>query len=241
MTASLGTLLYNIAEGVEGQPVARLIGSDTSMMVLVMVCFVFCIVALASIKPYATKLLKEIFFSPRDENWVSAATPEVWIALGMTVLDCLMLGILAVVGLNAFLKPLPLDDGYLLPVALMTACFAGYMLMKWILYAVVNYVFFSGNKNLHWMRFSLQAVSVEGILFFPAVVLLITVDCAIEKLVYYFAFVVFFVKFLTFYKCWNIFFKQKELFLQTFLYFCALEIVPVAVLGGILITIVEML
>ena len=40
------------------------------------------------------------------------------------------------------------------------------------------------------------------------------------------------VKLLLFYKCFIIFFKRLGSFLQFFLYFCALEVVPLALLWG---------
>lgn len=41
-------------------------------------------------------------------------------------------------------------------------------------------------------------------------------------------------KMLTFYKCYAIFFKRMGVFLQLFLYFCALEAIPLAALWGAL-------
>ncbi|MDE5987693.1 MAG: DUF4271 domain-containing protein, partial [Prevotella sp.] len=53
--------------------------------------------------------------------------------------------------------------------------------------------------------------------------------------------IIIFVKLLLFYKCFLIFFKKKGAFLQIFLYFCTLEIVPPLILWGILITIANYL
>ena len=44
------------------------------------------------------------------------------------------------------------------------------------------------------------------------------------------------VKLLSFYKANIIFFRRKGLFLQSFLYFCALELMPLGALWGVMAT-----
>jgi hypothetical protein len=45
----------------------------------------------------------------------------------------------------------------------------------------------------------------------------------------------------TFYKSYVIFFGRKSHFLQNILYFCALEIVPLASFGGLVVTAINIL
>jgi len=63
-------------------------------------------------------------------------------------------------------------------------------------------------------------------LFFPAVLVQVYFDLGIENVIYYYVLVLFLAKILTFYKSWAIFFRQSGVYMQTFLYFCALEIAP---------------
>ncbi|MBR6129849.1 MAG: DUF4271 domain-containing protein, partial [Bacteroidaceae bacterium] len=58
---------------------------------------------------------------------------------------------------------------------------------------------------------------------------------------FYFVSIVIIAKILTFYKCWSIFFRQKSIFLQIILYLCALEIIPLLSLGGILVLVTDLL
>ena len=53
--------------------------------------------------------------------------------------------------------------------------------------------------------------------------------------------IIVFIKLLSFYKVYRIFFQRKAYFLQFFLYFCTLEIVPLATLGGVLMLIDKLL
>jgi hypothetical protein len=54
-------------------------------------------------------------------------------------------------------------------------------------------------------------------------------------------FVVFLAKLLTFYECFLIFFKRTRVYVQIFLYLCALELMPLFGLWGVLMTITNSL
>ena len=95
-------------------------------------------------------------------------------------------------------------------------CFLGYFLLKSLLYAVVNWAFFDKKSNRTWQKTLLFMVCVEGVAIFPLVLLQT-----------YFNMIIFFL--------------YNGAFLQNILYFCALEIVPLFSLGGLLVTIVDFL
>ena len=76
---------------------------------------------------------------------------------------------------------------------------------------------------------------------YPAVLLLVYFDLPLDVVLYYFIFVVVLGKILAFYKSYVIFFRQKGGFLQIILYFCALEIVPLTVLVGTWMALLDVL
>ena len=78
-------------------------------------------------------------------------------------------------------------------------------------------------------------------LLFPLVLLLIYFQISVQNAAFYFIFVLSFVKILTFYKSYIIFFKQKDYFLQIILYFCTLEMIPLSVLWTALMVITNSL
>ena len=65
--------------------------------------------------------------------------------------------------------------------------------------------------------------------------LLVYFDMETKNVITYLIIVLILVKILTFYKCFVIFFRRIGVYLQIFLYFCTLEIVPMAAFWGILI------
>lgn len=86
------------------------------------------------------------------------------------------------------------------------------------------------------MKAYLFLVSCEGVLLFPAIMLMTYFGFSIQAAVIYTLIVVGIIKILSFYKCFIIFFEERR-FLQIILYFCALEVVPLFALSGGLVLI----
>lgn len=86
------------------------------------------------------------------------------------------------------------------------------------------------------MKAYLFLFSCEGVLLFPVVMLLTYFNLSLDAAIIYALIVVGLVKILSFYKSYIIFFRGNGSFLQIFLYFCALEVVPLfALLGGLVL------
>lgn len=112
-----------------------------------------------------------------------------------------------------------------------------YYVFKFVAYWFTGWVFFDSKKTEQWLKSFIFLVSTEGVLLFPVVLLLVYFDLPIQSTFIYTAFVIILVKILSFYKSYSIFFKRIGAILQFILYFCALEIMPLAALWGALIMI----
>lgn len=84
------------------------------------------------------------------------------------------------------------------------------------------------------MKAFLFLSSIEGIALYPAVLLLAYFNLSINATVIYAIIIVIIAKLLAFYKTYIIFFKRSGAILQSFLYFCALELMPLGTLWGVL-------
>ena len=115
--------------------------------------------------------------------------------------------------------------------------FVVYFLLKSIIYLLVNAIFFESKKNKQMLWTQSFIAALEGMAFFPVIVMQIYLDFSMQTVVYCFIFILVIAKLMTFYKCWVIFFRQVGVFLQIILYLCALEIIPLLILGGVLVTI----
>jgi hypothetical protein len=106
--------------------------------------------------------------------------------------------------------------------------------MRALFYTGVNNLFFDPKRNMQFLRSLLFVTAMEGVAMYPAVLLLVYFDIDSQGIVFYIGFVLVLVKMITIYKCWTIFFGRRGDFLQIFLYFCTLEIVPLSILAGLL-------
>ena len=126
-------------------------------------------------------------------------------------------------------------------VAIFFGIYVAYFALKMLVYWLVNNVFFGRRKSVRWLKQLLVVTSVEGIALFPLVMLQSYFDLSIQKAVIYVIFVIVVSKIMLLYKSFVMFFRHKNFFLQIILYFCALEIMPLLSLGGILVKVVDYL
>lgn len=106
---------------------------------------------------------------------------------------------------------------------------------------LVNYVFFPPRERSLWTAAKMMSTAWMGMLLTPIFLLLSYFRLPVDNALIYALIVIIFVKLLLFYKCFIIFFKKTGAFLQIFLYFCTLELVPPLILWGILVTIANSL
>lgn len=127
---------------------------------------------------------------------------------------------------------------------LMGIYFAGMIGLFWfehLIQSAVNNVFFPPRECSQWKTIQLTTTAWIGILLTPILLLKAYFDLSVENSLIYTFLVIVFIKILLFYKCFQIFFKKKGAFLQIFLYFCTLEIIPPVILWGILVTVANYL
>ncbi len=228
--------------GVAGDPVPYALRNDDIITTLLLLCFILAIIAFANSMHFIGRQVKDFIYLPHSESSsMTETSTELRFQFFFVVETILLMAITYFFyTTNYVADTFVLQSEYEL-LGIFFAIFAAYFLMKGLLYTWVNMVFFSGKKNGQWLKSFLFITSFEGVLLFPAAMLLVYFDLKIENVVYYFAFCLIFVKILTFYKCWVIFFRQKSFFLQNILYFCALEIIPMLSLTGGLAMIVDVL
>ncbi len=125
--------------------------------------------------------------------------------------------------------------------AVSVGVFVCYFILKTIAYQFVDWVFFDVKKNEQWNKSQLFLTAMEGLCVTPIVLLLVYGDLSLNGAYVLMAIVVILAKILSFYKCYIIFFRRFGALMQIFLYFCALELVPLAALAGLLVSAREFL
>jgi len=218
-------------QGEAGEPVPYTIRGDNLFTSLLLISFVVLMVSVSHVRGFLYQRLKNLVLPSSNAHDPSITRAEMYFQLFLVVLASLLLSI------NVFIYASDHQaDAFLIAdyhlVALLFGCFLSYFFLKFALYQTVNSVFFTYRQVKEWQHTILFLFALEGILLFPITLVQVYFDFSFEKAVYAYIFILFFCKILTFYKGWNIFFRQFGAILQIFLYFCTLEIVPLLALAG---------
>lgn len=144
----------------------------------------------------------------------------------LIVETCVVMGVLL---FNYFQQTMPMsvEDGS--PYAVMglcVGCCAAYYLLKWLLYSIVNGIFFSRAQCRQWMSTFMLSILTVGTLCFPLTLLALYYDLSPATQSVAFIAIVAFVKTMLAYKCFLTFFNYRWGYVHLILYLCALEIVP---------------
>ena len=220
--------------GETGDPLPYTMHGDTLLTASLLVCLCLYVLIVGRYAGYLGRQLKSLFFPSGGDNDISDNSSETRSLFALSLLDAAMLAFGTYVLATHHFHVRFDTDSPILVIAILCAVFVLFLLARLGLYTVVNSVFFGKKKNLQWMNFLLFVTACEGLLLLPAVIMQTYFEYGIEFSTIYYGFVLFLNKILTFYKSWQNFFRQNGGFLQTFLYFCALEIITSLIFGAVL-------
>ena len=214
--------------------------NDNVITGLLLACFVLGIIAFSRSRDFIFRQAKSFFrVKHGNTSTENETTSEFRFQMFLVFMTCLLLSLLAFFYTEETVKePLILRSHYYL-VAIFLALCLSYFIIKAIIYTFVNSVFFDGASNTSWLKSLLFVTSVEGVLLFPIVLLLIYFNLPMKTVLICTAIVVISIKFLSFYKCNVTFFRHNDFILQNILYFCTLEIMPLFMLLGSMLMIVN--
>ena len=220
--------------GVAGDPVPYTIAGDDLLTGLLLSCFILGCISFAQSRGFIVRQFKN-FFHVRNSGTseIAETTSEIRFQVFLCVQTCLLFSILYFFYMRTFQGDTFILEQYKI-IGIVASLLAAYLLVKAVCYGMVNWVFFDKKSNGEWFKSFLFIVSSEGVLLLPLVMLQTYFHLTTESSVLYTTIVILLVKLLSFYKQYLIFFRRKGAFLQNILYFCALEIVPLFALWGVL-------
>ncbi len=221
-------------QGMAGDPVPYTIGADNIISSILIGCFVLAMVSIAKSGNFIQRQLKSFFHTQREGTTVITETSsELRFQLFLLLQTALLLALI----LFIFDKSVA-GDVFTLPQYAHIGIFMGiitlYFAAKLMLYSMVNWVFFDRKKNEQWIKSQLVLLSGLGIVLYPIVLLMAYFNLRIHSVVICSCSAVILVKLLAFYKAYLIFFRKSTAIVQSFLYFCALEVMPLGALWGAL-------
>jgi len=216
--------------GVAGDPIPYTIHNDNIITGLLLCSFLLIMFILSHISTFLLHQTRNFFYATKVEQNLNETGLEVKFQLVCLCITSLFYSLLFYIyATRTITDSFILTSEYAL-LGIYAITFIVYFALKALTYTVVNSVFFDHKKNLQFLASSLFINSVEGVALFPLVLLLAYFQFSMQNAVIYCIFILALAKILTFYKAYIIFFKQKGYILQLFLYFCALEMIPLVML-----------
>ena len=222
------------SDGVSGVLAPYAASTDNVIAALLLGCFVMAMVAFSLSRNFIERQIKSFFRVSRSKELAIETNEEMrfqTILIAQTSLLGSILYYLFARDLGGGRLP---NDTQLGAIGCFFGVFVAYFLFKYLVYGFVNWVFFDRKNNGQWRRTQVFLSSLEGVLLFPIVLLLVYFSLSLHAALIYTLIVMLCVKMLAFYKSYSIFFKRMGASLQIILYFCALELMPLMVLWGVL-------
>ena len=221
--------------GVAGDPVPYGIARDNVITALLLFCFILATIAYAKSKRFILRQAKDFFRPPHSEKMtaMTETSGELRFQFFLVLQSCLLFALV-----YFFYVQKRVTDTFIIDQYQVIGVFAlvnlGYVLLKSAAYWLSGWVFFDRRRNDLWMKSLLFLIAMEGVCIFPVVMLQAYFEMPVETTLVCTGVVIVLFKLLALYKTWIIFFRNSGHSLQIFLYFCTLELLPLASLLGAL-------
>ncbi len=222
--------------GIAGDPIPYTVHGDNFITSLLLICFIMATISFANARTFIVRQLKSLFYLPHEgTSEINETANELRFQFLLVFLASVLIALLFYFyTINTYGDTFVLKSQYHL-IGIYLAMVIAYLAVKTFLYFVVNNTFFDGKRSGQWTKVFFFITALEGVVLFPAVILHAYFNMGIRNTIIYIGFALLFIKFLTFYKSYIIFFRQNVVKLQIILYFCTLEIIPLLALGGAMV------
>ena len=227
--------------GMAGDPIPYSYANDHLVTSLLIIGFLLIAFTFSRMSNFIVGQAKNFIRPSKNSLSLSETSGEIYMQIILTGLTCIVYALLYYLYATEFLASTYVTSSEYALLGIFLGVFVVYYLLRFGLYTMVNNLFFDSDRNKKFLTSLLYISSLEGLLLYPALALLAFMHLPAQNAIWYCIIVLILVKIMTFYKSFTIFFKQNDLFLQIFLYFCALEMVPLMTLWGGLSVIVDIL
>ena len=227
--------------GMAGDPIPYSYANDHLVTSLLIIGFLLIAFTFSRMSNFIVGQAKNFIRPSKNSLSLSETSGEIYMQIILTGLTCIVYALLYYLYATEFLASTYVTSSEYALLGIFLGVFVVFYLLRFGLYTMVNNLFFDSDRNKKFLTSLLYISSLEGLLLYPALALLAFMHLPAQHAIWYCIIVLILVKIMTFYKCFTIFFKQNDLFLQIFLYFCALEMVPLMTLWGGLSVIVDIL
>lgn len=222
-------------QGIVGDPIPYMQSNDDIITSLLLVFAIIVMLVMSHSWQFFAAQLKNIFTPFKEESLKDRLTST---EHSFLLFLSLQYGVLLSLLYFDYTQS-NISDTFVLPteyhvMAVYFGVISGYLVLRNVVEYWVNITFFERLRANAFFQFSLNMTALSGIALLPALFVHVYFGIDVEYVLCYVLFIVSFVKIITFYQTYRIFFEKNEIKLQIFLYFCMLEILPIMALWGLL-------
>ena len=227
-----------LASGMKGEPMPYLLRSDWFITGILFLCLIIISYIISKGKKHLQQQLKSIFTTrERASLFDEAIGSDIRYTFALIVNACIMLGISAYYYVVYSIPQLLDAERSFILLGFFIFLSVFYMIIKWGLYKIINWIFFEKARNLSWMVSYFNVIVWLGLVLLPVILLTVYFDLTASNSFLFMALAILSAKILLFWKCFNNFFGKIHGILHLIMYFCTLEILPDLILWkGILIS-----
>ena len=220
-------LQMNPTDGMVGETLPYLLRSDWLITGILFLCLILTSFAFSRGKVYLLQQMKS-FFTTRERASLfdDATATDLRFSIVLILQTCMLLSLYLydyfALNVSQLFETTP-------RILILSAFIFGiitFLLMKWLLFYIVNKTFFNQTQNTLWMNAYWNIIIWIGFLFLPVIMLVVYFDISSQNSLLMVLFVILCMKILLFYRCFRNFFNKLYGTLHFILYFCALEILP---------------
>lgn len=208
-------------------PLAYSIYNDSIILSLLILSILSCCHTLATNGYSIAERIKNIYFDTGHSNPYNSRS-EISLS-GNITLYILVIFSSTVIALDSMQNVTDITDrnNAYITIAILGIAFAIFLLLKRIIYDIVNLTLFGREQAKQWKESYFFTIKIMGILLLPLSALLIIYPSISDIItVIYLSFAIILYQIMLIIRCFNIIFTEKCYFLDIFLYLCAIELLP---------------
>ena len=184
---------------------------------------------------------KDFFYKPKEHKSSNSVESVIrkYSRLSFVMLLCFLGGLVMFSYAQQHLHFFPTDVSSSTLLSIFVGSFVIYFLVKHLLSAFVNWIFFPKSKQKLWREGETYLISVETLFLFPLILVVVFLSPKVENIAIVFLTILLTIKFLLAFKTYQIFFNKSYCLLHLFMYLCALELMPLLALWRALVIMTE--
>ena len=224
-------MIVSTLVGMQGEALPCPLQSNPIIITMLFMCIVLTAFSFSKKKKYLVQQLKSVItHKERSSIFNETTNTDGHYSILLGLQTCILLAFSTLYHYVGN-RPLPVEQTTHL--WLLGGLFIGvctFILLKCLLYQLVDWVFFQKVKHSVWIASFFHSFIWLGILLLPVMLVILYFDLSTQASVFLIGLLIIFAKIALFWKCFSNFFEKIHGALHLILYFCALEILPDLVL-----------